>query len=42
MAAVLGRYKGRIHDIPPGHKIMRRERDRLAIAILGFEIADGE
>ena len=40
LVAVLGGYQNRKHDPPPGHQIKWRGYERLALATLGYRIAE--
>ena len=42
LVAVLGGYQNRTRDGPPGHQIMWRGLERLALATLGYEVRDVE
>ena len=42
LLAVLGGYQNRTRDGPPGHQIMWRGLERLALATLGYEVRDVE
>ena len=40
LVALLGGYRNRKHDPPPGHQIMWRGYERMSIATLGYRIAE--
>ena len=42
LVGVLGGYQNRGRDPPPGHQIMWRGLERLALTTLGYEIRDAE
>ena len=42
LVAVLGGYQNRTRDGPPGHQIMWRGLERLALATLGYEVREAE
>ena len=42
LVAILGGYQNRSRDPPPGHQIMWRGLERMALATLGYKIRDDE